>query len=196
MRRQAGTGALPCPVVGSAAIDACTVARIVQRRAAAVGFERAALGGHSLKRGVLTTGMDRGVHPTRLKQLRRHKSYAVLDEYLELGDPIRGTPSQRSAVGSLSNPPRPGTTWRLSPPACSVSDPSQSPPRCRQTLTSGTPLRGGQVNRDPDFCALAADDGWIAVRRTDADWRAAKTGAEPLPCPPPSLYPGSRSYAA
>ena len=53
---------------------------------AAAGFDRAALGGHSLKRGALTTGMDRGVHPTRLKQLGRHKSYAVLDDYLELGD--------------------------------------------------------------------------------------------------------------
>ena len=30
--------------------------------------------------------MDRGAHPTRLKQLGRHRSYAVVDEYLELGD--------------------------------------------------------------------------------------------------------------
>jgi len=50
------------------------------------------VGGHSLKRGALTTGMDRGVHPTRLKQFGRHKSYAVLDEYLELGDPFDGHP--------------------------------------------------------------------------------------------------------
>ena len=50
------------------------------------------MGGHSLKRGALTTGMDRGVHPTRLKQLGRHKSYAVLDDYLELGDPFDGHP--------------------------------------------------------------------------------------------------------
>ena len=83
---------LPCPVVGTAAIDPGTVARIVQARAAAAGFDRAALGGHSLKRGALTTGMQRGVHPTRLKQLGRHKSYAVLDEYLELGDPFENHP--------------------------------------------------------------------------------------------------------
>ena len=51
-----------------------------------------ALGGHSLKRGALTTGMDRGVHPTRLEQLGPHKSYAVLDEYLELGDPFDSHP--------------------------------------------------------------------------------------------------------
>ena len=91
-RRKPGEAPLPCPVVGSAAIDAGTVARIVKARAAAAGFDPRALGGHSLKRGALTTGMDRGVHPTRLKQLGRHKSYAVLDEYLELGDPFDSHP--------------------------------------------------------------------------------------------------------
>jgi len=91
-RRQGGTAPLPCPVVGSAAIDPGTVARIVKARAAAAGFDRRDLGGHSLKRGAMTTGMDRGVHPTRLKQLGRHKSYAVLDEYLELGDPFEAHP--------------------------------------------------------------------------------------------------------
>ncbi len=82
----------PLPRIGFAAIDPGTVARIVQARAAAAGFERRAVGGHSLKRGALTTGMERGVHPTRLKQLGRHKSYAVLDEYLELGDPFESHP--------------------------------------------------------------------------------------------------------
>ena len=91
-RRMPGEAPRPCPVVGTAAIDAGTVARIVKARAAAAGFDPRALGGHSLKRGALTTGMDRGVHPTRLKQLGRHKSYAVLDEYLELGDPFEAHP--------------------------------------------------------------------------------------------------------
>jgi hypothetical protein len=57
-----GEAPLPCPVVGSTAIDAGTVARIVKARAAAAGFDPRALG--------------------------RHISYAVLDEYLELGDPF------------------------------------------------------------------------------------------------------------
>jgi hypothetical protein len=74
------------------AIDAGTVARIIQSRAARAGFDPALLGGHSLKRGALSTGMARGVHPTRLKQLGRHKSYAVLDVYLELGDPFESHP--------------------------------------------------------------------------------------------------------
>jgi len=82
----------PALVVGTEALDPRTVARIVQKRAMAAGYGRGDLGGHSLKRGALTTGMDRGVHPTRLKQLGRHRSYAVLDEYLELGDPFEGHP--------------------------------------------------------------------------------------------------------
>ena len=52
----------------------------------------AALGGHSLKRGALTTGMDLGVHPARLKRLGRHRSYAVMDDYLEHGDPFDSHP--------------------------------------------------------------------------------------------------------
>jgi len=91
-RQQAGEGPRPSPVVGTRAIDAGTVARIIKTRAAKAGFDRDEVGGHSLKRGALTTGMDRGVHPTRLKQFGRHKSYAVLDEYLELGDPFDGHP--------------------------------------------------------------------------------------------------------
>ena len=45
--------------------------------------------------------MDRGVHlhPTRLKQLDRHKSYAVLDVYLELGDPFEGHANRRPVTG-------------------------------------------------------------------------------------------------
>jgi integrase len=82
----------PAPVLGEAALDAGSVARIVQARAAAAGIERTAIGGHSLKRGALTTGMDRGVHPTLLKRLGRHRSYAVLDEYLQAGDPFEGHP--------------------------------------------------------------------------------------------------------
>jgi site-specific recombinase XerC len=88
----AAGGPPPLPRIGEDAIDPRTVARIVQARAAAAGFERLELGGHSLKRGALTTGMDRGVHPTKLKRLGRHKSYAVLDEYLEAGDPFDGHP--------------------------------------------------------------------------------------------------------
>lgn len=91
---QAGraTSALRAPHVGNAAIEGRTVARIIQGRAAAAGLDPTAMGGHSLKRGALSEGLDRGVHPTRLKQHGRHKSYASLDEYLENGDPFETHP--------------------------------------------------------------------------------------------------------
>ncbi len=82
----------PLPRIGTRAITAQTVAQIVQARAMAAGFGRRDLGGHSLKRGALTTGMDRGVHPAKLKRLGRHKSFDVLGEYLEFGDLFEGHP--------------------------------------------------------------------------------------------------------
>ncbi len=90
--RGRGGGPPTPPRLGTAAIDPRTVARVVQARAAAAGYPPGALGGHSLKRGALTTGMDRGVHPSRLKRLGRHRSYAVLDKYLEHGDPFEAHP--------------------------------------------------------------------------------------------------------
>jgi site-specific recombinase XerC len=80
------------PRIGKDAITPQTVAQIIQTRAMAAGFDRRDLGGHSLKRGALTTGMDRGVHPAKLKRLGRHKSFDVLGEYLEFGDLFDGHP--------------------------------------------------------------------------------------------------------
>lgn len=80
------------PRIGADAITPQTVALIVQTRAVAAGFQRRDLGGHSLKRGALTTGMERGVHPAALKRLGRHKSFDVLGEYLEFGDLFDGHP--------------------------------------------------------------------------------------------------------
>jgi len=82
----------PLPRLGTVALTAQSVALVVQARAVAAGFGRRELGGHSLKRGALTTGMDRGVHPAKLKRLGRHKSFDVLGEYLEFGDLFDGHP--------------------------------------------------------------------------------------------------------
>ena len=62
-----------------------------KKRAAAAGL----LAGHSLKRGTLPTAWDQGAHPIRLKQLGPHKSYAVLDEYLQFGEPFDSHPRGR-----------------------------------------------------------------------------------------------------
>ncbi len=80
------------PRLGRDALTAQSVALVVQARAVAAGFGRRELGGHSLKRGALTTGMDRGVHPAKLKRLGRHQSYNVLGEYVEFGDLFEGHP--------------------------------------------------------------------------------------------------------
>lgn len=90
-------GKLPSPPrLGRAALTPQSVGDIVQARAAAAGFDPAAFGGHSLKRGALTTGMSRGAHPAQLKRLGRHKRFDTLGEYLEFGDlfdqhPLTGT---------------------------------------------------------------------------------------------------------
>jgi integrase len=76
----------PLPRIGHDAMSTRAIADMVQARASAAGFDGKHFGGHSLKRGALTTGMERGVHPADLKRLGRHKSFDVLGEYLEFGD--------------------------------------------------------------------------------------------------------------
>ena len=80
------------PRIGPDALTGRALASIVQARAVAAGFGRRDLAGHSLKRGALTTGMERGAHPAQLKRLGRHKSFDVLGEYLEFGDLFDGHP--------------------------------------------------------------------------------------------------------
>ena len=69
------------------------VARIAKARGQAAGFDAAALGGHSLKRGATNTAKDRRGHPAQLKRRGRHRSYATLAACIEEGDLFRTTPS-------------------------------------------------------------------------------------------------------
>jgi hypothetical protein len=82
----------PLPQVGAFAITPWAGSEIVKARAAAAGFGGRDFGGHSLNRGAVTTGMDLGQHPTKLKRLGRLKSFDVLGEYLEFGDLFEGHP--------------------------------------------------------------------------------------------------------
>lgn len=91
---------MPCPkngdhlsdgdgrAIGQQPLTDRSIARIIQSRASAAGLDGKTFGGHSLKRGALTTGMDAGAHPVKLKRLARHATYAALGDYLELGDPF------------------------------------------------------------------------------------------------------------
>jgi hypothetical protein len=63
--------------------------------------------------GALTTGMDRGEHPAKLKRLGRHKSFDVLGEYLEFEDLLKGI---RSTACSNPAPPLPSPPHRQSYP--------------------------------------------------------------------------------
>ncbi len=101
----------PLPRMGSQAITPWAVAAIVKARAAAAGFGPRDFGGHSLKRGALTTGMDRGEHPAKLKRLGRHKSFDVLGEYLEFGDLFEGHPLTRRSVRGTPRPVATGRAW-------------------------------------------------------------------------------------
>ncbi|HYZ33537.1 MAG TPA: recombinase, partial [Crenalkalicoccus sp.] len=74
------------------ALSLQSIGDIVQARAAAAGFDARCFGGHSLRRGALTTGMSRGAHPAQLRRLGRHKRFDTLGEYLEFGDPFEGHP--------------------------------------------------------------------------------------------------------
>ena len=60
------TAPLPCPSSAPHALTPRSIARIVQPRAAAAGFAQRDFGGHSLKRGALTSGMAAGAHPAQL----------------------------------------------------------------------------------------------------------------------------------
>ncbi len=79
-------GPPPALALGTEAITPRSIGRIVQARASAAGFAPHDFGGHSLKRGALTTGMESGAHPAQLKRLGRHKSFHILGEYLEHGE--------------------------------------------------------------------------------------------------------------
>jgi len=80
------------PAIGTEPLTPRSIARIVQARAAAAGFSAREFGGHSLKRGALSTGMQAGAHAAQLRRLGRHKSFDVLGEYLEFGNLFDGHP--------------------------------------------------------------------------------------------------------
>ena len=83
---------LPCPASAASRSRPGPSPRSSRPAPPRPGFGGRDFGGHSLKRGALTTGMDRGVHPAKLKRLGRHKSFDVLGEYLEFGDLFEGHP--------------------------------------------------------------------------------------------------------
>jgi len=64
----------------------CSIARVIQFRAALAGFTPKDFAGHSLKRGAPKTGMQRGAHPGHFKRLGRHMGFGVFGEHQEPRD--------------------------------------------------------------------------------------------------------------
>ena len=71
-----GTRARPEPMADQA------VARIVQARAAAAGYDRTEYAGHSLRAGFLTSAARAGASIFKMKEVSRHKSLDVLAGYV------------------------------------------------------------------------------------------------------------------
>jgi integrase len=102
-RRAPAESLLPSPVVGHTAIDAGTVARIVKARAAAAGFDPRALGGHSLKRGALTTGMDGPWRaPDPPQAARPAQELCRARRVPRARRSVRQSPAQRRALAAVS----------------------------------------------------------------------------------------------
>ena len=75
-RRLKGGLATPDPMSDRA------VARVVQARAAAAGYDPARFAGHSLRAGFITAGARAGASVFKLKEVSRHRSTDVLASYV------------------------------------------------------------------------------------------------------------------
>jgi site-specific recombinase XerD len=58
------------------------VARVVQRRVAAAGYDPAAFAGHSLRAGFLTSAARAGASVFKMREVSRHKTMQVLADYV------------------------------------------------------------------------------------------------------------------
>jgi integrase len=65
------------------------IARLVQDRAAAAGYDPAQFAGHSLRAGFLTEGAAQGATIFKLQEVSRHKSVQVLSDYVRNADLFR-----------------------------------------------------------------------------------------------------------
>ena len=75
-RRLKGGLATPAPMSDRA------VARVVQARAAAAGYDPARFAGHSLRAGFITAGAQAGASVFKLKEVSRHRSTDALASYV------------------------------------------------------------------------------------------------------------------
>lgn len=68
-----------------------SVARIIKKRAAAVGLDPARFSGHSLRAGLVTSAAVAGVPDWAIRRLTGHRSEAMLHRYIRPVEPFNGT---------------------------------------------------------------------------------------------------------
>jgi integrase len=67
-----------------------SVARVIKKRAAAVGFDPTRFSGHSLRAGLVTSAAAAGVPDWAIRRLTGHRSAAMLYRYVRPSDPFNG----------------------------------------------------------------------------------------------------------
>jgi integrase len=75
-----------------------SVARIIKKRAAAVGLDPARFSGHSLRAGLVTSAAAAGVPEWAIKRLTGHRSGAMLHRYVRPVDPFNGAAMTSRAI--------------------------------------------------------------------------------------------------
>ena len=66
-----------------------SVARIIKKRAAAVGLDPARFSGHSLRAGLVTSAAAAGIPAWAIKRVTGHKSEAMLNRYVRAADSFK-----------------------------------------------------------------------------------------------------------
>ena len=75
-----------------------SVARIIKKRAAAVGLDPARFSGHSLRAGLVTSAAAAGVPEWAIRRLTGHKSGGMLHRYVRPVDPFNGATVTHCAI--------------------------------------------------------------------------------------------------
>jgi len=79
--------------MGSEALSDRSVARIIQKRCLDAGLT-GDFGGHSLRRGAITTGSCDGMDLVSLKRFSRHQTFGVVEKHIEIEDAMAKHPGR------------------------------------------------------------------------------------------------------
>jgi site-specific recombinase XerD len=78
------------------------IARVVQARAAAAGFDPAEFGGNSLRAGFLTEAARQGASIFKMREVSRHKSLEFLSDYVRTSELFRDHAGEKLSVATVT----------------------------------------------------------------------------------------------